>query len=160
MHTTSSVKNDKGNIIAWAWASATETGSLVFIDDVTSAGSDWAEFWDALVSILRFQHTAKLRWRCFVVQMDNDLKWTANQSKIFSRHKTRGPVVTSFQPSRTWSYWRRNQRRKDVQTKMITTVSVSCELSPILDWTQLYFKIFLWIWLCQWWKQMPCSGSR
>lgn len=72
-----------------------------------------SEFWRALVFILRFQHTAKLRWRCFAVQMDNDLKWTANQSKIFSRHKTCGSVITSFQPNRTFS--------------------INCELSPV--WT-------------------------
>lgn len=59
-HSTSSVKHDGGNVMAWAWMAANEPGSLVFIDDVNADKSSkefsraitWNMFYNGLVNHL------------------------------------------------------------------------------------------------------------
>ncbi len=82
---TSSVKH--GGVVSWrghVWLPV-ETGSLVFIDDVTADKSSRmnSEVFRAILSAHIQPNASELIGRRFTVQMDNDPKHTAKQPKSF-----------------------------------------------------------------------------
>uniref|UniRef100_A0A667YPJ5 Transposase n=1 Tax=Myripristis murdjan TaxID=586833 RepID=A0A667YPJ5_9TELE len=75
---TSSVQHGGGSIMAWACMTASGTGSLVYIDDVTADGSSRmnSDVYRAILSAHIQPNATKLIGQRFTVQMDNDPKHT------------------------------------------------------------------------------------
>ena len=67
--------------MAWACMAANETGSLVFIDDVTADKSSRmnSEVFQAILSAHIQPNASELIGRRFTVQMDNDPQHTAKE---------------------------------------------------------------------------------
>ncbi len=88
-HTTSSVKNGGGSVMAWACMAASGTGSLVFIDDVTADKSSRinSEVFQAILSAHIQPNASEHIGRRFTVQMDNDPKHTAKATKEILKGK-------------------------------------------------------------------------
>ena len=66
--------------MGWACMAANGTGSPLFIDDVTAdrAVGMNSEVYRTTLSAHIQPNATKLTGRCFIVQMDNDLKLTGN----------------------------------------------------------------------------------
>lgn len=88
-HTTSSVKHGGGSVMAWACMASKGTGSLVFIDDITTDKSSRmnSEVYRNILSAQIQPNAAELIGRRFTVQMDNDPKHTAKATQEFIRAK-------------------------------------------------------------------------
>ncbi len=76
-------------VVAWACMAASGTGSLVFIDDVTTDKSSRmnSEVFRAILSAHFQPNASELIGRRFTVQMDNDPKHTAKATKEFLKGK-------------------------------------------------------------------------
>ncbi len=76
-------------VVAWACVAASGTGSLVFIDDVTTDKSSRmnSEVFQAILSAHIQPNASELIGRRFTVQMDNDPKHTAKATKEFLKGK-------------------------------------------------------------------------
>ncbi len=83
------MKHGGGSVVAWACMTASGTGSLVFIDDVTADKSSRinSEVFRAILSAHIQPNASELIGRCFTVQMDNDPKHTAKATKEFLKGK-------------------------------------------------------------------------
>jgi len=88
-HKTSSVKPGGGSVTAWACMAAKETGSLVFIDDVTADKSRRmnSEVFRAILSAHIQPNASELIGRRFTEQMDKDPKQTAKATKELFKAK-------------------------------------------------------------------------
>lgn len=88
-HTTSSVKHGGGSVMAWACMASKGTGSLVFIDDITTDKSSRmnSQVCRNILSAQIQPNAAELIGRRFTVQMDNDPKHTAKATQEFMRAK-------------------------------------------------------------------------
>ncbi len=69
----------------WACMASSGTGSLIFIDDVTHAGSSKinSEVYRNILSANLKKDTTKLFGRSFIMQQDNDPKHTIKTTKEF-----------------------------------------------------------------------------
>lgn len=145
MRTTSSVKHDKGNIIAWACASATETGSRVFIDDVTSAGSGWVNsevHWSLSSDFNILQNSDEgASWSKWIMT-SNELQTNPRSSQGIKHVAQSSP---HFNPTELEVTEDIPKGGKTYKQRWLPQLAYA--VSPILDLTQLYFE-FLWIWLC------------
>ena len=76
--------------MAWANMAASETGSLIFIDDVTSDCSSRinSEVYRNILSAYVQENASTLIGRRFTLQQDNDPKHIANTTKEFIRGKS------------------------------------------------------------------------
>ncbi len=76
-------------VVAWACMAASGTGSLVFIDDVTTDKCSRmnSEVFRAILSAHIQPNASELIGRRFTLQMDNDPKHTAKATKEFLKGK-------------------------------------------------------------------------
>ncbi len=76
------LKHSGGNVMAWAFIASSETGSLIFINDVTHDGSRKInlEVYRNILSDNLQKDATKLIGRSFIMQQDNDPKQQRSSS--------------------------------------------------------------------------------
>ena len=88
-HTTTSVTDGVGGVIAWACMAAEDTGSLIFIDDITADGSSkiHSEVYRHIISAQGQANASKPIGQWIILHQDNDPKHTAKATKEFFKAK-------------------------------------------------------------------------